>query len=80
MWHWDWGSLQLYTKWSVPDEVIFDGDIPLLVWDFDDGKNKVVVGVDTGDKSRVFASIKSGQKYTTAQFEDFKRVLEDKKK
>jgi len=54
----------------APTEIYKD-DFLLLVYDFDEGKNKIALSIDTGDKNRVYHTIKSGQKYTKEEFESF---------
>jgi SPP1 gp7 family putative phage head morphogenesis protein len=66
---------ELASMIHTPDEVYIDNGAPLLIWDFDGGKNKIVIGVDTGDKARIFNSLKSGQKYTDAEYASFIKNL-----
>lgn len=61
---------ELLTKVHTPDAIYKEEQL-LLIYDFDEGKNKIVIGVDVGDKNKIYHTIKSGQKYTTEQFESF---------
>lgn len=60
----------LHLKINTPDAIYKEEQL-LLIYDFNEGKNKLVLGVDIGDKNKIYHTIKSGQKYTTEQFESF---------
>lgn len=66
----------LHDRIHTPDEIYYDGDI-VLVWDFNKGKNKVVIKVNYQDKNRIYNALYSGQKYKT---EDIDRMMKDAKK
>lgn len=61
---------EIFSKVHTPDAIYKEEQL-LLIYDFDEGKNKLVIGVDVGDKNKIYHTIKSGQKYTTEQFESF---------
>lgn len=61
---------EIFSKIHTPDAIYKEEQL-LLIYDFNKGKNKLVIGVDVGDKNKIYNTIKSGQKYTTEQFESF---------
>lgn len=66
----------LYEHINKPDEIYHDGDI-LLLWNLNEGTNKVVIKVNYQDKKRIYNAIYSGQKYKK---EDIDRMMKDAKK
>ena len=61
---------EIFSKIHTPNAIYKEEQL-LLIYDFNKGKNKLVIGVDVGDKNKIYNTIKSGQKYTTEQFESF---------
>lgn len=61
---------ELSQRIHTPDEIYIDRTL-VLVYDFDEGKNKIALSIDTGDKNRIYHTIKSAQKYTKKQFDSW---------
>ena len=59
-----------------PDEVYFD-DYLILVWNLPDGKGKLCIEIDNGDKKAIYHTLKSGMVYSE---EGFKQNVKDMKK
>jgi len=53
---------ELITKIHKPDEIYVDASV-ILIWDFNSGKNKIVLEVDFLGKKEIYNKIYSGQKY-----------------
>jgi len=66
---------ELFKKIHKPDEIYYDGEI-LLFWDFDNGKNKIMLKVDFEDKRRIYNAIYSGQKYKSDSLENILKNAE----
>jgi len=56
-----------------PDEIYFDNYL-ILVWNLSDGKGKLVIEIDNGDKKAIYHTLKSGMVYSE---EGFKQNVKD---